>query len=305
MTDGGTSQADGRVKLLDRTPVWLLEPRSPLVGAALAILVYWVGESMIHVLVFDPTISLIDQMLSPAAHEAWMRIVVGALIVTLSYVWYLVALERRTRVSSMEAYQRRLRRMTADLAYTDRLERTEYARRLHEEIGQQLSAARMFIASADCSADGDATSNMASRIVERAIVECRDLAEDISPPVLEEFGLISALESMASRASRRSGRSIRVKSASSCPSMDREALLVGYQVLSEVVHSVVAQPETTQLALDCTEQEGLFEVTVRWDGHLEDDYFSANQRISNIGGSTVTGSDGHIACFVARIPVGL
>lgn len=304
-TDDHIHEAEERVPALDRVPPWLFKPVSPLAGALVVIVVYWVLESIIHVVVFDPSVAFVKQLLAPAPHEAWMRIVVGALIVFLSLVWYLVVHERRARISAMEAYQERLHRMTAQLAYRDRLERTEYARRLHEEIGQQLSAARMFIASSECSSAGRDTSNTASRIIERAIMECRDLAEDISPPVLEEFGLVSALESMANRVARRSGRAIRVKAQSACPGMGQEALLVGYQVLSEVVQTVVAQPETTTLALDCVEHEAAFRVTLRWDGHLEDDYFSANERIANIGGGTSTAFDGAVATLVADIPAGL
>lgn len=281
---------------------WLTRPAAPWVAVVLMAGVFWVAESAVHVVFFDPSVTFVRQLVAPAPHELWMRVLVAAMIGGLGAAWYLALLERRRRIESMSVYQGKLQDLAGRLAAGDSEERREFARRLHEDIGQQLSAARMFVSSADDSAlEADHVRTVA-RILDRAITECRELAEELSPPVLEEFGLVPALRSLASRIMRRTGISVQVDASHACLGLQRESLLITFHVLAEVVEAAAERVETTRISIGCDADDGTLTFRVHWNGSGGDEFFSASERIASLGGRTDLSGDAVSTTFTAHVP---
>lgn len=298
-TDNDTSSTDAAIR---RLPGWALQPQAATLATVTLIVAYWMLEAAAHVLLFDRRRSFLHALLFPAPHEAWMRAFVVIMAVALGIAWYAVALERRHRIEEMRSHQLRLGQFTRSLSYGATKERQEVARRLHDDIGQQLSAARMFL-SATGGCDDRAASEQVARILERVMMECRELSEELSPPVLEEFGLVPALESLARRVARRSGRTVQVDASHACLGLGHEALMVTFHVLSEVVEAAVEWSDTTAVLLTCAEEEGMLALGVSWDAASHAEFFSAGERIRNVGGVTDVQVDGVRTTFTARVPL--
>jgi signal transduction histidine kinase len=106
--------------------------------------------------------------------------------------------ERRVFGSAMTAYEQ---------------ERKLLALELHDDTAQTLAAALMSLRSADRLADPERSalaSANARDLIESALLALRERAVELRPKVLDDFGLVSAAEQLASRVAERSGVSVAV-----------------------------------------------------------------------------------------------
>ena len=249
---------------------------------------FWVIESVIHLAVFGGQ-GLLRTLFQPDLHELWMRIVVLLMLVVIALVWSAALRARRRQVERLEIYQRRLRELSARIVLGDGEERRDLSDRLHEQVGQSLAAARLFLASIEensCDCREQDALRSVERIVDRAIAECREIAQELSPPVLDEYGLEPALETLVNRVMRQTGKSVEFAGdADTRMPLARETLLAAFQVLAEVVEAAASDPHTSTVRVSAVSFTDEVSVTVEWDATSRDDLFSIRERICEVGGS--------------------
>ncbi|TLM88854.1 MAG: hypothetical protein FDZ75_06625 [Actinobacteria bacterium] len=245
-------------------------------------LVFWAAESWLHSHLFDGAAFAID-FLHPDAHEMWMRLIVFGMLTTQAVLWSQTIRRRNETIERQRAYQLRLSDLTAQLAYGDAQERRELATRVHENVAQQLTAARMFLSAAEADKTGEAL-RAAERIVDRCVAELRDIAEELSPPVLDEYGLGPALEALGSRAMRRTGTSIEVDCDATLGLGEQELLAV-FTVTSEIIQLAATDADVGTVRLTATALTEKASVLIEWDGPGSHDLFGMCERLSSVGGS--------------------
>src|SRR5579871_2041800 len=115
-------------------------------------------------------------------------------------------LHRKSR--QLEALNAELQNLSASLIATQDEERRRIARQLHDELGQDLVAAKMMmdsIARCDSTQAVEHAAASASKLVDAAIQQVRDLSHLLHPPLLDEVGLRSALQWYVEGVSKSSG----------------------------------------------------------------------------------------------------
>lgn len=111
-----------------------------------------------------------------------------------------------------------LQRLIASRDQVQEEERKRIARELHDDLQQTLSAIRMdlhFI-SARFGEDAPELPPLVAgvdRLAERAVVSTRRIVNDLRPPMLEDLGLVPALEAMAGHFSQQTGIACKVDAA--------------------------------------------------------------------------------------------
>ncbi|WP_413215970.1 sensor histidine kinase [Paraburkholderia kururiensis] len=101
--------------------------------------------------------------------------------------------------------------MASHIEATREEEKKRIARELHDDLGQQLTALKMGLTglaaeSREASMGaGQGTVQAMSEAIDRAIVSVRRLAAGLRPTILDDFGLLSALEWLADDFRQRSG----------------------------------------------------------------------------------------------------
>ncbi len=111
-----------------------------------------------------------------------------------------------------------LRRLSTRLMTMQDEERRRIARELHDGLGQELAVARMMletIVQKNSSQAKKHAADEASDIIDRAIQQVRSLSHLLHPPLLDEVGLLSALQWFVEGITKRSG--IETRSISSPP----------------------------------------------------------------------------------------
>ncbi len=113
-------------------------------------------------------------------------------------------LEQRVQERTAEVRQQaaQLRALASELSLTEQRERRRLANILHDHVQQLLVSARMRLSMLQrepLSAAGHNTLALSEKLLGECIEDCRSLTVELSPPVLQNAGLVAALEWLARR----------------------------------------------------------------------------------------------------------
>lgn len=103
--------------------------------------------------------------------------------------------ERKQIEAELALSRRRLKSLSQQLIATQESERRHLARELHDEIGQVLTAIKMSLRRTERVADSSVQNQLRENVemVDRAIVQVRNLSLSLRPPQLDELGLVAAV----------------------------------------------------------------------------------------------------------------
>ena len=119
-------------------------------------------------------------------------------------------------------------------------ERRSLARELHDEVGQSLSAIRMEAESAECAeTPGEVREHLSSirTMAERTVNEVRDLALLLRPSMLDDFGLVPALNWHAREMTKRTGLNVVVSADEGADDLPEEHKTCIYRMVQEALNN--------------------------------------------------------------------
>lgn len=143
------------------------------------------------------------------------------------------------------------------------------ARELHDEIGQTLTGVVLQLEALQRSAPAELQAAIveAQETARSGVEDVREIARGLRPQALDEFGLRSALVSLASQVSDRSGVRVRSQLTEKLPALAQEQDLAIYRVAQESLTNVArhADAHRVELSLAATDA-GDVELRVLDDG---------------------------------------
>jgi signal transduction histidine kinase len=132
---------------------------------------------------------------------------------------YIFRLERQTqyRYAQLARSQRELQQLSARLLDAQETERRSISRELHDEIGQSLGAllvdiGRLLNAFSQERPEERARLDHMKLVTERTVQAVRNIALLLRPSMLDDLGLVAALEWQGREVSRRSEMEVAVES---------------------------------------------------------------------------------------------
>jgi len=135
-------------------------------------------------------------------------------------------------------------------------ERRRLARELHDELGQTLTGIVLLLDALPEAAE-------AQEAARGAVEKTRDLARGLRPVALDEFGLRSALTTLAAGVAERGGLRVRHELAE-LPTTEHDLTL--YRTAQESLTNVVRHAEATAVTLSLQTHDGKAVLTVADDG---------------------------------------
>jgi len=168
-----------------------------------------------------------------SSFDALMAGVNAALLASLVLSAWLWQRQRLSRVES--AWRQKSMRQAL---FAEEETRGKIARDLHDDLIQDIAAARMLCDRSVMSADAEAAKRLGSEaaaILEGTGKRLRGLVHDIRPPDLERLGLLASLESLCARNESLFGKAIGFHAAEMLPRLDDEAALQTYRIVQEAV----------------------------------------------------------------------
>ena len=139
--------------------------------------------------------------------------------------------------------QTHLRRLSHELLFAQEEERRRISRELHDEIGEALTAVNVKLAALELEAKintAGVKKHIASarRLVERSMDTVHRFARELRPPLLDDLGLIPALQSYANAFTKRTRIPIHVTVFAEVERLHSAKRTVLYRVAQEALSNV-------------------------------------------------------------------
>jgi signal transduction histidine kinase len=178
--------------------------------------------------------------------------------------------EVHTRLNENIEAKTSLRELSAKLVRAQEEERRALSRELHDEAGQSFSAILLEAENLLDEPHRDSVRPHLESIrgmAERGLAAARNLALLLRPSMLDDFGLVPALNWQARELAKRTGLRVQVSAAELSAHLPEEHKTCIYRVVQEALNNVAkhAQASTAQVTL-MLRDEGVIDLTVQDDG---------------------------------------
>ena len=173
------------------------------------------------------------------------------------------ALEDRT--AEAEASASRLRAVIAELARAETREQARLAEILHDHVQQVLVAADMKLAQVmrkSKDADEGAALAQVSAFVREALHRTSLLSRDYNPRILEDAGLLQALEWQASAIKEEFGLLVRVERLTESEPVEHEVRVILFRAVKELLFNVVKHAKTARARVRVARNGEMLEIEV-------------------------------------------
>lgn len=240
----------------------------------------------------------------------------GGLVLALLTIGYTLRLERELERRLEENAHARadLQELSARLVRAQENERRTLARELHDEVGQSLSAILMETENAEFAEElGEIREHLASvrTLAEKTVNEVRDLALLLRPSMLDDFGLVPALNWHAREMTKRTGLNVVVTADDDADDLPDEHKTCIYRLVQEAVNNSARHANARTVEVVVKHEGSRVQFSVRDDGAGFDTRFvrglgllGMEERVRRLGGKLQLDSQlGRGTLISAQLPL--
>ncbi len=234
-----------------------------------------------------------------AAFRQRLRLTVG-LTIGLGLLLAAFSIRRILGLESETARQfREVQQLSARLVEAQEQERRSIARELHDEVGQSLTGVLVEMANLSTlirARDLEPVAVKADEIkklVESSIGVVRNMALLLRPAMLDDLGLVPALEWQAREVSKRSGVWVKVAAEGVSEELPEEHKTGIYRIVQEALHNCVQHAEAHRMVVTVKQEPQRLRVTIEDDGKGFDPsrtkgmgLLGIEERVSHLGGTS-------------------
>ncbi|MFM0420095.1 PAS domain-containing sensor histidine kinase [Paraburkholderia aromaticivorans] len=190
---------------------------------------------------------------------------------------YTVMLRDITERVKAERAQRQareeLRELSANLQNIREDEKTRIARELHDDLGQQLTALKMDISSVEQALDGSASEPVRGqlqgmrRLIDVTVASVRRIAADLRPVMLDDLGLIPAIEWLATDFTNRYGIDVERDIETGDARFSPAGATALFRIVQEALTNVARHADATLVTLSLQAGDQTFVLRIADNGH--------------------------------------
>lgn len=180
--------------------------------------------------------------------------------------------ERKRAEEEIRESREELRALARRVAQAEEGERARLARELHDQIGQTLSSIGVNLGFAEAKLPPGTPPEVSQRLeeamdqVEQAGRAIRGVMSELRPLVLDDYGLVPALEWLAQQVSQRTGVRVQVLGGSPAARPGREVETALFRIAQEALTNISKHADASQAAIDLDWCADGLRMTVTDDG---------------------------------------
>lgn len=164
-----------------------------------------------------------------------------------------------------------LQELSARLVSAQEEERRNISRELHDEVGQSLSALLMEAGNAAARVSPDSTEvrrhvESIKRLAEASVQVIRNMSLLLRPSMLDDLGLVPALEWQAREVFKRTGLRVQVAADENASELPDEHKTCIYRVVQEALHNSARHAQARNVTVEVRQQPSQIVLTVEDDG---------------------------------------
>ncbi len=243
---------------------------------------------------------------------------IAGVLMSLVCGWYILRLERQgsERYQALARSRLELEGLSARLVEAQEEERRSISRELHDEVGQSLGALLVEVGQLSklvASEDRTAHSQIShiKSVAESAVKSIRDIALLLRPPMLDDLGLVPALEWQAREISRRSDMEVEVHSQGVSENLGDDTKVCVYRLVQEALNNAATHASAKNAKVTVVQDAEKITVKIADDGDGFDPerkrgmgILGMEERVRRLGGAfTVQSAPGSGATVTAELPL--
>jgi signal transduction histidine kinase len=159
----------------------------------------------------------------------------------------------RKRTQDLENSQAQLRDLSARMAALREEERARLSREIHDELGGSLTAMKINATQIRRAYPGDATLQTQTKnlleVIDDTIQKVRQIATDLRPSILDDFGLLAALEWQLQEFQRRSEIECQLLPTTQEVVVDRDSAIAIFRIFQETLTNVARHAQATRVVV--------------------------------------------------------
>jgi signal transduction histidine kinase len=243
---------------------------------------------------------------------------IAGVLMSLICGWYILRLERqaRQRYQALARSRLDLEGLSARLVEAQEEERRSISRELHDEVGQSLGALLVELGQLSKFVPPDDKVTQAQiahikSVAETAVKSIRDIALLLRPPMLDDLGLIPALEWQAREISRRGDMEVEVHSQNVSEGLGDETKVTVYRLVQEALNNAATHASARNANVTVAQVSDKITIEITDDGHGFDPkrqrgmgILGMEERVRRLGGTfTIESAPGKGATVKAELPL--
>jgi signal transduction histidine kinase len=214
--------------------------------------------------------------------------------------------------AAVDLHQRLSRETVRSMLRAQERERKRIARELHDETGQALTSILLALKPLEAEV-GTASIAPVHELVAEALADVRRLAVELRPAILDDFGLVPALERLVRGLREKREIDVQLHSSITDERLPDELETALYRIAQEALTNVVKHARAGRAHIRLWQDDGSVRLVIEDDG----DGFSAaeapperlgltgiRERVELLAGRlTIESEPGEGACLVAELPL--
>jgi two-component system sensor histidine kinase UhpB len=179
---------------------------------------------------------------------------------------------RKLAEDELRRSRQRLRELSAFLQTVREEERTKISRDIHDQLGQVLTALKMDIAWVNSKLGVDPSAPLAKKttvmagIVDRAIETVRNIVTDLRPSLLDDLGLVAAIEWQVQEFGERTGIECHLHASDDDLTLESTRSIAIFRILQECLTNVAKHAGASRVDVSLKKRGELLMLEVRDNG---------------------------------------
>jgi signal transduction histidine kinase len=226
------------------------------------------------------------------------------LILATATIMYAGRLEKNVQEKYLESLQaqRELKELSKRLVEAEERERRAISRELHDEVGQSLSALLIDVGNLIEMSSKDSTFRQGlhkiKTLAENSVNEVRNMALLLRPSMLDDLGLVAALDWQAREVSKRTGMLVDTVDENVSETLPEEYKTCVYRIVQEALNNCSKHAYAKNVRVVVRQEPNHLRVSIEDDGKGFDasrvrglGLVGMNERVSQLGGVLEVESD--------------
>jgi signal transduction histidine kinase len=179
--------------------------------------------------------------------------------------------ERRQAEMELKRSQELFRSLSAHLQDIREEERTRIARKIHDDLGQAMTALKIDLSwlnkrlANDQDGIREKLQSMVT-LINETIETVHNVSEDLRPGILDDFGLAAAVEWQAEEFQRRTGVACTTSLAPDEFDLSKETATNLFRIVQEALTNIIRHANATKVEINLSEKDGLLVLEIQDDG---------------------------------------
>ncbi|MGD8471264.1 MAG: histidine kinase [Desulfobacteraceae bacterium] len=179
--------------------------------------------------------------------------------------------ERERAEMELKRSQELFRSLSAHLQEVREDERTRIARRIHDDLGQALTALKIDLSwlNKKLASDQDPVREKLQSmdtLINETIETVHNVSEDLRPGILDDFGLSAAIEWQAEEFQKRTGMECKTSLAPDEITLSKEKSTNLFRILQESLTNVIRHADATKVEINLNEKDGMLLLEIADNG---------------------------------------